>query len=69
MAAILKFLLPVTWGIIYNSAIDFLDPENIGEAVGIFIAILSRTRDITTSGLGDSHLEIPTSGYIGQYPQ
>ena len=35
MAAILKFLLPVTWVIIYNSAIDFLHPENMGVAVGI----------------------------------
>ena len=35
MSAILKFLLPVTLGSIYNSAFDFLDSENIEVAVGI----------------------------------
>ena len=30
MAAILKFLLPVTLGSIYNIAFNFLDPENMG---------------------------------------
>ena len=35
-----------------------------------FVAILYGTRDISTSGLAAAngrHLEIPTSGYIGQY--
>ena len=35
MSAILKFLLPVTLGSIYSNAVDFLDPENMGVAVGI----------------------------------
>jgi hypothetical protein len=36
----LKFLLSVKWGSIYNSAVDFLDTENMGKAVGI--SLLSR---------------------------
>ena len=37
LAAILDFRLPVTSDSIRNSAIEFLDPENRGVAVGIFI--------------------------------
>ena len=35
MAAIFKFPLPVTFDSIHNSAVDFLDPENMGVAIGI----------------------------------
>ena len=69
MAAILKFRLPVTSGNTRNNAIDILGPKTWLYHLE-FPGILYRTRDISTYGLATAngrHLEIPTSGYIGQY--
>ena len=40
VAAILKYGLPVTLSSIRNSAVELLDPENVGIAIGT--ALLSR---------------------------
>ena len=61
------FLLPVTSGSIGTSAVRFLDPENIGLAIGILMLSRLEAEIQVLTVLVSAILNLPTSGYIGQY--
>ena len=68
MAAILKYRLPVTSGIIRNNGIELLDPENVEIAVGTALLSGYRGQVSTTSGIESAILNsghVEKSGDVG----
>ena len=67
-AAISEFLLPVTSSSIRSSAIELLDPENVGVAVETaFLSTLEAEISLlpVSTRFDGRHLVFPTSAYVG----